>query len=174
MARLYTEQDVQLAELYLREGAALADVARQFPHATRADVMFEARFRIYSSDPWKFAHLRPGAESEMRQWLDDGRTSPTPVAPRKLEGYHDALPIKAEDVVLIRKGTRVKTVQQGERRALRTYRVRVHHTLAGRNHPAGHPRHDPTYPVENPKVVWAGPGGLWSEADINDVEKVEV
>ena len=23
-------------------------------------------------------------------------------------------------------------------------------------------------------VVWAGPGGLWSEADINDVEKVEV
>lgn len=109
----------------------------------------------------------------MRQRLDDSRVQTVSQSNRRLEGYHDALPVKAGDVVLIRKGTRVKTVQQDERRSLRTYRVCVHHTLCGQNHPAGHPRHDPAYPVENPKVVWAGPGGRWSEADINDVEKVE-
>jgi hypothetical protein len=26
------------------------------------------------------------------------------------------------------------------------------------------------YPVENPRVVWAGTGGYWIEVDINDVE----
>ena len=150
-----------------------AEVARQFPEAIREDVMFTAQFRIYTSDPWKFAHMRPGTKLEMRQHLT-GQRPTTSSAPGKLEGYHDVLPIRAEDVVLIRKGTRVKTVQQGERLVLRTYRTRVHHTLSGRNYPAGHPRHDPSYPIENPKVVWAGPGGLWSEADINDVEKVEI
>ena len=171
-----TEQDIQLAELYLRDGVLPAEVAKQFPDALRADVMFAAQFRVYSSNPLKFEHLRPGSKLEMQQWITGGRSTAAlaPAASDRLEGYHDVLPIKAKDTVLIRKGTRVKTVQQGERLALRTYRVRVHHLLSGRNHPPGHPRHDPAYPVENPKVVLAGPGGYWSEADINDVTKVEV
>lgn len=30
------------------------------------------------------------------------------------------------------------------------------------------------YPVKNPQVVWAGSGGYWVSADINDVEIVNV
>lgn len=29
------------------------------------------------------------------------------------------------------------------------------------------------YPTENPRVVWAGTGGYWVEADINDVEIID-
>lgn len=28
-------------------------------------------------------------------------------------------------------------------------------------------------PIENPKVCWAGTGGYWAEADVNDVQKVD-
>lgn len=84
----------------------------------------------------------------------------------RIEGYCAVLPIKKGDTVLIRKGTPVKTVGREPRFAGRTYRVRVHHTLCGVNHADGKP-------AQNPKVVWAGPGGYWTQADINDVQKVE-
>jgi hypothetical protein len=49
--------------------------------------------------------------------------------------------------------------------------VKCHHVLPGcisyRTY------HGETSPEYNPMVVWAGSGGYWTEADINDVEKVE-
>jgi len=95
-----------------------------------------------------------------------GSTLPVP-----LLGYHEnhELPVKKGDTVIIPKGTAVKTVGHPTKPAGRTYRIVVHHILNGQNRPEGDPRHVPTYPVMNPRVVWPGPGGYWSEADINDV-----
>src|SRR4051812_33471047 len=86
-------------------------------------------------------------------------------------GYHEdsALPVKRGDTVIIPKGTMIKTVGREPRPAGKTYRIVVDHLLSGMNHPESDPRHDRTYPVRNPTVVWPGPGGYWSEADINDI-----
>lgn len=87
-------------------------------------------------------------------------------------GYHEdhQLPFKQGQWVLIPKGTTIKTTYHGTRQAGRSYAVKIHHLGCGRNLPVGHPRHNESYPVENPSVVWPGPGGYWSEADINDVQ----
>lgn len=95
----------------------------------------------------------------------------------KFEGYHDPkdLPVKAGDRVRIRKGTTVKVIGRPAKPAGRTYTITVHHVLCGctftsigarGSEPSG--KH-----LSNPSVRWAGPGGYWAEADINDVEKVE-
>jgi hypothetical protein len=90
----------------------------------------------------------------------------------KLIGYHDDkdLPVKCGDRVRIRKGTLIKTIYHGERLAGRTYTVRVDHLLNGMK--AHKDYHGQELPAEPPKVRWPGPGGYWSEADINDVELV--
>ena len=94
-----------------------------------------------------------------------GRVTVGNPATPKYHGYHDdkALPIKAGDIVTIRAGTKIKVIGQPVKRALKTYKVKVHHVLPGMN-----PwRHDQT--VMNPQVVWAGPGGYWASVDINDI-----
>lgn len=97
----------------------------------------------------------------------------------RLEGYHETLPIKRGDIVLIKKGTMIKTVGKEPRPAGKTYKIKVDHTLPGRseiklrqNDTPPHGFWEERINHENPKVVWPGPGGYWSEADINDVEKV--
>ena len=81
-------------------------------------------------------------------------------------GYHpkEDLPVKQGDKVRIPKGTIVRNLYLGEKPAGRSYTVTVNHVLSGWE--ADGEKH-------NPKVCWPGTGGYWSEADINDVEKVE-
>lgn len=82
-------------------------------------------------------------------------------------GFHapETLPIKAGDVVTIKKGVIVKTVGREPKPAGRTYKIKVHHVGCGMVAHNGNP-------AWNPTVVWPGPGGYWSEVDINDVPEV--
>lgn len=99
----------------------------------------------------------------------------------KYVGYVDPkdLPIKAGDWVVIKKGIWVRTLCKERKTAGKTYKVRVNHILPGMGYPEGHPdrEHASLFrkpgEVINPMVVWAGPGGYWTEADINDVEKTD-
>lgn len=109
-------------------------------------------------------------------------------------GYHPEhkLPIKQGDTVLIKKGTLVKNIHFGTKPAGRTYRVKVNHTLPGQSIPFfdvvryhgdrfkftqehlkfADQNSSLLIPIRNPSVCWPGPGGYWSEVDINQVEKV--
>lgn len=98
---------------------------------------------------------------EAQEWLEAFLKDGFEVSSR-LIGYHDTLPISKGQEVTIPKGTLVRTLTKGSRRAGKTYKVRVHHTLCGMDSYHGK---DPL----NPEVVWAGPGGYWSYCDINDV-----
>lgn len=94
----------------------------------------------------------------------------------RIEGYQDdnamlALPIKRGDTVIIKKGTIIYVVGQEPKPAGRTYQVKVHSLSPGQNRPVGHPQHDPSYGVQNPRIVWPGSGGYWTECDVNDVVK---
>jgi hypothetical protein len=80
----------------------------------------------------------------------------------KFSGYCEKrlLPFKPGDRVLIPKGIPIRNVRRGRYVCGRAYTVTVHHILPG----AGI-----SEPFENPKIVWAGSAGYWSEADINDL-----
>lgn len=97
---------------------------------------------------------------------------------KKFEGYcnESSLPIKQGMTVTIKKGVMVKTVYKEAKPAGKTYKIKVHHILPG--HTKVYHRQENVAPynfievrenLENPKLVWAGPGGYWSEVDINDV-----
>jgi hypothetical protein len=74
--------------------------------------------------------------------------------------------IRGKEVVIPR-GTLVKVVGKPEKPAGRTYKVIVHHLTSGITAwKSGREFHRP----EPPKVVWAGPGGYWAEASIEDVK----
>lgn len=97
---------------------------------------------------------------------------------KKFEGYCDthSLPIKQGMTVTIRKGVMVKTVYKEAKPAGKTYKIKVHHILPGRTKIHHLQESIPPYNfmevkehLDNPKLVWAGPGGYWSEVDINDV-----
>jgi hypothetical protein len=91
----------------------------------------------------------------------------------KFIGYVKELPIKPGDRVRIPKGVIVRC--NGENKpAGRTFIVRVNHVLNGytldASEQAYQMRHGRTVgPAVNPKAVWAGSGGYWCEADINDI-----
>lgn len=100
--------------------------------------------------------------------------------------------------VLIPKGTRVYSQHKGEYVTKRDQKVKVHHVKNGCNLPLTD-RHcqdqieeyfkrdgahcilsvvnnhilprgiNASVPVKNPTVSWAGSGGYWCEADVNDV-----
>lgn len=94
--------------------------------------------------------------------------------PRRHLGYHDreamaALPVKKGDRVRIPKGVVFKQVGKDAKAAGRSYVVTVHHLLPGRSSYV----RDILTPLENPKVCWAGSGGYWCEADVNDVDPVK-
>ena len=97
---------------------------------------------------------------------------------KKYIGFHDIHELPGYrrvygKYVTIRKGTMIRTIGEEPRPAGRTYKVKVHHYGCGMNRPVGHKHHDPTYPVENPTIEWAGRGGYWTECDINDVDLSE-
>lgn len=87
---------------------------------------------------------------------------------KRYVGYHEKedLPIKPGDRVRIKRGVVVKRTFHGSAPAGRTYVVIVHHLLSGSTD-SWSQKH-----LTNPTVRWAGSGGYWAEADINDVEKV--
>lgn len=80
----------------------------------------------------------------------------------RFEGYYEKheLPLKPGQMVTIKKGTVIKTVGKDPKPAGRTYKIEIHHILCGMTD--GEKK-------TPPKVVWPGPGGYWSEADINDI-----
>jgi hypothetical protein len=96
----------------------------------------------------------------------------------RFEGYYDLheLPLKKGDVVTIKKGTMIKTVGRPAKPAGKTYKVTVDHILNGRTEEALRQKDEPGSPFykerihhSNPTVVWPGPGGYWSEVDINSI-----
>lgn len=91
----------------------------------------------------------------------------------KYIGYCEKLPLCSGDKVTIKKGTPV--TRKGEiKPARRTFTITIHHMLNGYM-PAASERLSRELngmePIEgwNPRVVWAGKGGYWCEADINDI-----
>ncbi len=81
------------------------------------------------------------------------------------KGYCEKIPFKRGGDVLIPKNVRVVSTRPKNKEYLtkRAYRVTVNHILPG---------HDATgceYPACNPRIVWAGAGGYWCMADINDL-----
>lgn len=85
----------------------------------------------------------------------------------------DLLPIKPGDTVIIPKGTLLRSTRPGESKftARRTYRVQVKDIYSGYDarHDAYALRKHHTL-LRNPEVVWAGTGGYWTYADVNDVK----
>jgi hypothetical protein len=98
----------------------------------------------------------------------------------KYVGFHEDadLPVKRGDTVTIPKGTHLRTThpQMKDRVAARTYRVKVDHILPGSTDTKHEQATEPPYhfivtkvPLTNPSVRWAGTGGYWFEADLNDI-----
>jgi len=107
-------------------------------------------------------------------WLLGAADRERGVQPKRFMGYHrdSELPIKPGDVVTIKKGTLVRC--NGETKpAGRTYKVIVRSLGCGSNLCVeGNAFRETTYPITCPTVIWAGTGGYWAEADINDVVEV--
>jgi uncharacterized protein YjlB len=90
---------------------------------------------------------------------------------KKYIGYHKTvtLPIKKGDMVIIPKGTKYHSMKDGKyHTAGKSYKVKVDHVLCG----AQWMDRDKEI-IQNPEVSWAGSGGYWHRADINDVEKID-
>lgn len=88
-------------------------------------------------------------------------------------GYHDLsdLPIKKGDKVRIPKGTEIRSMgAKGTHKSGRAQTITVNHMCTGSTNRLFN---DEAEHLSNPKVIWPGSGGYWSEADINDVELVE-
>jgi len=89
----------------------------------------------------------------------------------KFIGYHhnlNELPIKKGDIVIIKKGTIYSTTRSiGYHIAGKNYKVKVDHLIHGAQYMGKNGKI-----VKNTEVTWAGSGGYWHRADINEVEKV--
>ena len=95
--------------------------------------------------------------------------------PKKYIGYvpKHLLPLRRGDIVKIPKGTMVENHRTGVKPAGRTYTVTVSHILSGAEY-NDRAMEGPYYDgpqIVNPKIVWAGSGGYWSECDINDIRE---
>lgn len=106
--------------------------------------------------------------AEDRQRLLDLLVPEAEIVPKYLGPCTD-LPLKRGDEVIIPKGTLISTIYHGERKAGRTYKVKIHDVYPGMPacrdyHSAGRIQR-PTAP----KLVWPGTGGYWSEANLNEV-----
>ena len=79
--------------------------------------------------------------------------------------------------VTIKKGTMVKVFGREPKPAGKTYKITVNHIMPGITNiedvidrSGDKPRLLKKHTHEsNPRVCWAGPGGLWAEADMNDI-----
>lgn len=77
--------------------------------------------------------------------------------------------------VTIKKGTMVKVFGREPKPAGKTYKITVNHIMPGVT-VIDHKRDEKTGKFvetrtheSNPRVCWPGPGGLWAEADMNDI-----
>lgn len=84
---------------------------------------------------------------------------------KMLIGYQENLPIKDGDIVIVPKGTKVKSTHPKIREYVtqKNIKVLVNHTLPGQSIGDN--------PIKNPSIRWAGTGGYWCEVDVNDVVK---
>lgn len=80
-------------------------------------------------------------------------------------GYCENLPIKPGDVITIPRGIRVKTMRPGVNSYItkRSFKTKVYFVTNGFS------ENMMGIPPRNPMVEWAGSGGYWCEADINDI-----
>lgn len=94
----------------------------------------------------------------------------------KFEGYVEKLPIRSGDKITIKKGTMVRC-NGVTKPAGKTYKVSVHHVLNGYKPDAAEiayqERHGNMVVGWNPKAVWPGSGGYWSEVDMNDIPEAQ-
>lgn len=108
-------------------------------------------------------------------WLKGMAAREAGVKPKKFMGYHldSELPIKRGDTVTIPKGTLVRC--NGETKpAGRTYKIQVRSLGCGQNfYQDGNAFREDDVPMVSPTVVWAGTGGYWAEADINDIPEAQ-
>ena len=92
-------------------------------------------------------------------------------AEKRYIGYCEiaSLPIKPGDHVRIPAGIKVHSMRTGETKfSGKSYKVRVDHCLSGAEYDL-----DGKHIIQNPQVSWAGTGGYWMRADINEVEKLD-
>jgi hypothetical protein len=91
--------------------------------------------------------------------------------PKKFVGYCDptSFQVCKGQWVTIPKGTLLGSTGPGKHGpAGRTYKVRIHSITNGWSREQRHPG-DPEAMVVNPTVQWAGAGGYWTWADMNDI-----
>lgn len=97
--------------------------------------------------------------------------------PEKLQVL-EAPAVKKGDTVLIPKGTDIWSTRKGATvKAGRNYKVKLHdvtaHTWA-RFDSRGSRTHEASFiPPQPARVLWAGTGGYWCEADAHNVTRVE-
>jgi len=113
----------------------------------------------------------PGSEYN-EGWLigDEDRKSGVPVPTFQGPYRDEELPIQPGMEVTISKGVIVKTIGRDPKPAGKTYKVKVNHLLCGC--PAyweGKWYNRRFVRPTGPLVRWAGPGGYWSETDINNI-----
>ena len=101
-------------------------------------------------------------------WLVGDEDRRRGVKPPKY-GVGEPIPNLKGKEILIPKGTLVKVVGKPEKPAGKTYKVIAHHVNEGSTAwkamgSSIFHRPDP------PKVIWAGPGGYWAEAALEDVK----
>lgn len=95
---------------------------------------------------------------------------------RRFVGYcpDESLPLKRDQFVTIPKGTKIRSTNPARRESVagRAYKVRIHHFMPGMTISPSVCRYDrgetPGH-KSNPQIVWAGAGGYWYEAEVNDV-----
>lgn len=88
--------------------------------------------------------------------------------PPKLLGPQGDLPFKKGDKVKIPRATMIHTTYHGNRRAGRTYTVTLHDVYDGVPAHRDYRTREVVAP-QAPKALWAGTGGYWSTADLNDL-----
>lgn len=97
---------------------------------------------------------------------------------KRFRGYYEdrELPLKRGQMVTIKKGTIVKTLGKEPKPAGKTYKVKVHHFMCGQTETKLTQDKEPPHKfIEekihkmDPTVEWAGPGGYWTSADLNDI-----
>jgi hypothetical protein len=104
-------------------------------------------------------------------WLTGSEDRSNGVLAPKFDSMTDlsTLPLRRGSEVIIKKGSKIHSMKDGNKVAGTTYKVKVHSISQGvpayfENGCSGEV-HRPT----SPKVIWAGTGGYWCEADLNEV-----
>ena len=120
---------------------------------------------LEETEDYQDGYLAGAHDRERTLWADPGWTPPKFLGPVGKE----ALPFKKGDKVRIPRTTLIHTTYHGERRAGRTYSVTLHDVYDGVPAHRSHCNFKDIVRPEPPKALWAGTGGYWSRADVNDL-----